>query len=149
MIRRSRPDAGVAAVEFAIAVPFVLVLLGGVVDSGRLLRSQNRLAGAVAAAARYASLAGPSVDTTTLSTIVIGSSGLAGITTSISAPACFCPTGTPATLANATCGATCVSGGAAASYVTITGRFTYTPVTPHYGQIVAKTMAETRTVRLK
>jgi len=140
---------GVAAVEFALVVPMALVLLGGVIDTGLLLWAKNRLAGAVSAASHYSILAGTAVSTTNVSGVLTGSSGLSGVTATVTGPTCECPSGTPATFASATCGNTCANGDLAASFLTISAKYTYTPLMPAYSQIVTTVLTETALVRLQ
>jgi len=140
---------GVAAVEFALVVPMALVLFGGVIDTGLLLWTKNRLAGAVSAASHYSVLAGIAVVTTKVSGILTGSSGLPGVTASVTGPTCRCPSGTPATFASATCGVTCANGDLAASFLTISASYTYVPVMPAYSKIVSTALTETALVRLQ
>ena len=140
---------GVASVEFALVVPFVMLMISGVVDTGLLFWAKNRLAGTVSAASHYAILAGSTVSSTSVSGILTGSSGLAGVTATVVGPACKCPSGSPATFVSATCGNTCSNGDLAASFLTITANFTYVPVLPGYSHIVTSTLSETALVRLQ
>lgn len=140
---------GVAAVEFALVVPMALVLLGGVIDTGLLLWAKNRLAGAVSAASHYAVLAGTGVSITNVSGILTGSSGLSGVTAPAPVLAYKCPSGTPATFVASSSGSPCPNGDLAASFLTISATYTYTPVMPGYSQIVKTVLIETALVRLQ
>jgi len=57
-------DSGIAAVEFAILVPVMLILLMGGTDLGQMLYAYYRLDQAVAAGAEYAALNATSVNST-------------------------------------------------------------------------------------
>jgi Flp pilus assembly pilin Flp len=60
--RLRRDERGVAAIEFAMTVPILLVAMLGIIEFGRVLWTQNALHYAVEQAARCAS-----IDTTTCS----------------------------------------------------------------------------------
>lgn len=55
---RVRSDAGAELIEFALALPFLLVVFGGIVDFGLLLHRQQVLANAAREGARLAILPG-------------------------------------------------------------------------------------------
>ncbi len=131
---RSRPllgRRGAAAVELAVALPVAAVLLGNIVDYGTMLRRHAQLAAGVANAASFAARTGADVSTATLIGITSSSSWLAGASASASAAACHCPSGTPVVLGAAVaCTATCLDGGVAQRYVTITGSYPFVPSFP-------------------
>lgn len=54
--RATRSRRGVAAMEFALCVPFAFLLLASVVDGGRLVTSQHALARATRDAARVGAI---------------------------------------------------------------------------------------------
>jgi Flp pilus assembly protein TadG len=54
--RFKREDRAAAAVEFALVLPLVLVLLFGIIDMGRLLFTANSLTSAVREGARFAAV---------------------------------------------------------------------------------------------
>lgn len=55
-IRRFRRDDGAAAVEFALVLPLLLILVFGIIDFGRLMYTANTLTSAVREGARFASV---------------------------------------------------------------------------------------------
>jgi len=55
------PDAGTAAVELALVLPFVLLLVFGVIDFGRMLNAQITITQAAREGARWAALGQPGV----------------------------------------------------------------------------------------
>ena len=147
-----RRRAGTAALEFAICAPVMFGMFALMVDAGNLLRARITLAGAVASAAEYATLAGASVAAANVKTVVTSVASTAGltVTASVSGPACYCPTGSPVTFATATCGSTCALNTLAPNtYVVITGTYTYTPIAPHLSKIVSTTLTESATVPLR
>lgn len=141
----------VAAIEFAIAAPVLLLMLAGAIDFGFREWSRSCLANAVAQGAYQAFLTGPTVTAASIQTMVQGDSSLTGVAVKrISAPASYCPSGSPATLGTAvTAGSACADGTTAGIYVTITA--TYTPVTflPFYSGLSGKAITEAATVRLQ
>src|SRR4051812_1485265 len=54
-------NRGLAAVEFAIVAPVLLLMLGGLVDFSLAFLSKSQLASSVAVGAEYAFIVGPSV----------------------------------------------------------------------------------------
>ena len=122
------------------------------VDAGNLLRARVTLAGAVGAAAQFAAMAGATVTQATLQNVVTNVSSTAGVpaTSTVTGPACYCPSAFPVQLNTATCGTTCSANAQPAStYVVITARYTYTPIAPNLSKIIATTLTETATVLLQ
>jgi Flp pilus assembly protein TadG len=58
---RSARDRGAAAVEFALVLPLLLLIIFGIIDSGRALSAQVILTGAAREGARLAALGQPNV----------------------------------------------------------------------------------------
>jgi Flp pilus assembly protein TadG len=146
---RRRWDGGIAAVEFAIAVPFILIMIGGIADTGMLIRAKLRLTQAVSAATRYAAVAGASVASSTVSSIVQGVTALSGVQATVTGPGCYCSSGPSSAFVAATCGAACTIGGNASSYLVVQATYTYRPITPGYSHIVSHLLSEQGFVRLK
>lgn len=133
-------------------MPVVLLLMAWLNDLSGLLIARIQLANAVGNAATYAMLAGASVSTSTLTAIVQKTAFTAGTTpaASITGPACYCVTGAPAsTLTAATCGASCTNGTTAASFVQITGTYTYVPLLGKISSVANTTLTETASVKLQ
>jgi Flp pilus assembly protein TadG len=151
MMRRPawRGVSGVAALEFALCAPLLLVMLAGLSDLGLAMRSKTRLAGGVANAATYAVLTQGTATSATLAAIVQTASTLSGVQASATAAACFCPSGSPVSLAVASCGSTCANGATAGSYVNITASYNYTPLMPGYGFVANTKLAEATWVQVK
>ena len=130
----------------------MLGLFAVMADVGNLLRARVTLAGAVAAASQFATLAGASVSAATLQNVVTNVTSTAGLTATsvVTAPACYCPSAYPVTLGAATCGSTCPTNSLTAStYVVIRASYTYNPIAPHLSKIVATTLTETASVLLQ
>jgi Flp pilus assembly protein TadG len=139
--------AGAAAVELAVALPIVAILLGNLVDYGIMLRRHAQLANGVGNAAAFAARTGAAVSTETLRSIATASSWLAGATASATAAACHCPAGTPRALGAAVaCTATCPSGGTAQRYVTITGTYVHSSSFPLLFAGASRTLTHSATV---
>ena len=138
--------------EFAICAPVMLGLFAGMVDVGNLLRARVTLATAVATAAQFAGMTGASVTAANLQNVVTNVATTEGLaaTSTVTGPACYCPTAYPVTLNAATCGTTCATNSQTAGrYVIINARYTYTPVAPHLSKIVTTALTETATVLLQ
>lgn len=140
---------GVATLEFALAAPLLLLMLAAVSDLGFALLDKMKLASGVANAARYAMLTQGAATATTLSAIIGDASSLSGVQTTVSATGCFCPSGSPAALAAATCGNTCSNGAMAGTYQTITATYSYSPVMPGYSLLAGNALSEAATVQVK
>jgi hypothetical protein len=125
---RGHDDGGAAAVEMAIVLPLLLLLVFGIIDFGRMLNAQLTLSAAAREGARWAALGQPGVP----ARVVLAAPGLTPTpTTAVTA----CPA-TPAIGSNATVTATytftfitplsaigdLLGGGAGAGTKTLTGR---------------------------
>ncbi|NGY58035.1 pilus assembly protein [Lentzea sp. NEAU-D13] len=80
---RAKPDRGAAAVEFALVLPILLMLMCGIVDFGRALHAQVVLTQAAREGARLAALGEPDVVTRTL--------GAAGALSGVDVQVTACP----------------------------------------------------------
>ncbi len=138
--------------EFAICAPFMLGLFAAMVDVGNLLRARITMAGAVAAAAQYATMVGSTVTATNTQNVVTNVATAAGLaaTSTVTGPGCYCPSAYPVTYSTATCGSTCANNALTAStYIVIKAKYTYTPIAPHLSSIVRTDLIETATVLLQ
>jgi Flp pilus assembly protein TadG len=142
-------DRGAAAVEFAILAPLLLFLLGSLADLGLSLRCQGLLAGAVASGAQYAFNTGSAVSAASVKQMVQGSSTLTGMSATISGPALYCVTGSPAKLVAAVVGQTCSDGTAPGTYLTISATYHYTQLLPTQSLFMSPNLTETASVRLR
>jgi Flp pilus assembly protein TadG len=92
MRRRPTPktprDRGAAAVEFALLLPLLMLLVFGIVDFGRALNAQITLSQAAREGARMAALGEPNV----VSSTQAAATGLNPVSVTVTS----CPTGAPA-----------------------------------------------------
>jgi Flp pilus assembly protein TadG len=144
-----RTRRGVAALEFALCAPLLLTMLAAISDLGFAMRSQMLLAGGVDNAASYAILTQGGATAATLTAIVQDTSTLTGVQVTASAPACYCASGTPATLAPVACNSVCASGALAGTYTTITANYTYVPLLPGYSFVANTALSDSATVQVK
>ena len=143
-------DRGLAGLEFAMTVPILLLLLGGVTDFALAFWNKGLLASSVAQGAHYAFLVGPTVTAASIQGIVRKKLSLPAGNVNITGPACFCISGTPATTAPIACTQLCPGAVAPVNYVKISATYSYTPMLPLYSQMAAtSTFTEAATVRLK
>jgi|SRR5579871_55252 len=135
---RSRTTHGSALVEFALAMPFLLVLLAGVLDYGQALGKATAVANAARIGAQYGS-SSPSraSDAAGIQAAAIHSApSFSGLTVT-SAKLCQCPGGQAVS-----CAGTCVSGRKQV-YVQVTVRATSSAIfrysgLPFTGNIAAR-----------
>jgi Flp pilus assembly protein TadG len=153
-----RHRKAIAAMEFGLALPFLVLVLAGASDFGFAHWRRSALTNAVSQGAFYAFLTGPTVTAAKIQTMVGNAAAVTGVTATATAPACYCisASGTPATLKSATCNSACSDGTAAVKYTTITGSYTlssFFPANSPYNHLnksgTADTVSDTVTVRLQ
>jgi Flp pilus assembly protein TadG len=160
-MKRLRSDrSGLAALEFSLIAPVLLIVLGGIVDLGLATIGRSRLANGLAQAVQQSLAAGPGISAAAVRTLVQDGarrSGLAEpVTVTVSGPACYCISGSPAALgasapispANTCTGACPTPAHGPGAFITITASFTYTPIVPLYSTISSRTVSQTVTARL-
>jgi Flp pilus assembly protein TadG len=116
---------GTAAIEFGLAIPFLLILVVATVEIGFATYEGMQVYNSVEAGALYAAKNG--FDATGISSAVVNATGLSGITAS-PAPVQFCGCPSVTGVATATCGGTCSGGGTAGTYVRISAAYTHTTI---------------------
>jgi len=140
-------NAGAAAVEFALFLPFFMLILAGTVDLGYLTYMASQLTAAVSAGSLYAAKNGALVSTSpgtlggNIQTVVANANGTSWATSIVNvnngdATHCYCPTGSRGNWtwgATMTCGGACTDGGVAGQFVTITASHTVSPLFPTFG----------------
>jgi len=143
--RLAHNRAGMTAVEFALATPIVLAVIGPAADLGIAFAEQIQVQQAAQAGAQYALLHG--FNSTSISNAVTAATTLGVSAAPAPSQSCGCPTGT--SLTATTCGTTCSNGENAGSYVFVNAQATYTPVAPYsfFGSSV--TLAAQATVRVQ
>jgi Flp pilus assembly protein TadG len=152
---------GLAAFEFALVAPILLIIVGGITDFGLIMVGRSRLANGVAQGTQLALLTGVGVTASAITTNVQGGANRAGlaetVTVTVTGPACYCPTGFPVTLgsksalsADNICTGSCPgSASGPGAFVTIAAEYTYQPLMPLYSLLSSPTVAQTTTVRLQ
>ena len=138
----------VAAVEFALIAPLLLLLMGSAVDYGLAFYSKGVLAGSVAQGAQYAMFAGTQVSAASIKSIVQKSLSLPAANVTVSGPACYCLSGSPAVASSQTCSTPCADSTQPATYVRISATYTFQSVMPLLSQLSNPTISETATARL-
>ena len=143
--RRNR--AGTAAVEFALVMPILLLLLGGLLEFGWAVWSDSALCNAVSQASYHAFLSGPRVSTNAIVAIAERGSALSGVTATATVPTSYCTSGTPAIRTPVISGSTtCADGSSPGVYTTIVAQYLVPSFEP---LLTAPTITETAVVRLQ
>jgi Flp pilus assembly protein TadG len=150
--RRSRSRA-TAALEFALATPLLVVILGGAADYGLAQFYRTSLANAVAAGCEYAYLTGTGVTAANIQTVVtntmfLPAGGAANLTVTVTGPKGYCVTGSGPTMSAATVPSTCSDGSAAGTYVLVTATYTNTGLMHGFMGAASEAMTEAATARL-
>jgi Flp pilus assembly protein TadG len=129
MMRAMRDDRrGVAAIEFAIMVPTLIMMTVCTVDLGMGIYSNMQVQSAAQAGAQYAMVHG--FDASLISSAVSNATGQSGISAS-PAPAQYCGCATSAGVTNVTCGSACPAGAVSGTYVQVSTQGTYTTILPY------------------
>ncbi len=160
--RLLRDQRGISALEFAIVVPILVLLTGGITDLGLMLRDHGALSVALNAGTRAALLLGSSAttDSTIAAKVTSAMSAANGLGTpasfSATPPACYCITAvassstlTPNPCSTATAPTTCADGNAPGTYMTLTATYAYSPLMPGFAFVADTTLSQTASVRLK
>lgn len=146
---------GVAALEFALVCPLLLIFFGGVVDLGLAVWSQSCLANAVAQGAEYAyrtQQSGTNVTQAQIQTVVQNVSSLSNVSASnTTAPSYYCmnTATSPPTLSASSSGATCGDGTKAGLYVKVVATYAYPAMMPAFSTLVNTAITESAWVRIQ
>ena len=144
MRRRLRNDNGNAAVEFALLVPVLILLVAGLVDFGRAYFTRMELENAARAGAQYGILHG-SDDLATIRDAVRQASEVPTADLTVNASTfCACPDGTAQNRTTGDCG-----GFKPGTYITISAQTAFVPVFPFAGSSRPATITGTALVRMK
>lgn len=138
-----------AIIEFAVILPILLLLLGGVADFALAFWFKSVLATSVEEGAEYAFLVGTSVSASSVQTVVGQKLSLPASAVTVTGPACYCISGTPASASSQSCTQTCAGGAAPGMYLTISATYTYNSILPAYSQLSNPQLSETAMVRLR
>jgi Flp pilus assembly protein TadG len=146
---------GISAVEFALTLPALLIIVGGIADVGLMCRQGAQLAAAMHAGSYYAILAGANGTSANARSAMSAASGLTGASFNANGPACYCvvTTGGTVSLSGGTpppCSNTpCADGTLPGTYMQLTASYAYQPMMPGFSTLVATTLNESATVRLQ
>lgn len=132
---------GAAAVEFALLMPFILIMLIGLVDFGMGLWTQMQLESAARAGAQYALI--DYADTSGIQNAVTGSSNLTTAPTPLATTFCECSNGT-----SVSCAGTCASG-SVRIFVRVTATSSFTPLLSYPGMPNPFTLRGGATIRVQ
>jgi Flp pilus assembly protein TadG len=151
--RRSAWNRATAALEFAMASPLLIIMLGGAADYGLAQYYRTNLANAVAAGAQYAYMTGTGVTAANIETVITDAMFLptgasANLSWNVTGPRGYCVTGSGPTMSAATAGSTCSDGSTAGTYVVITVTYTNTGLMAGFHSLLSQPMTESATVRL-
>jgi Flp pilus assembly protein TadG len=154
-ITLSRREAGVALVEFALALPLLIMLLIGLIEFGRLTYFSIEIGNAAHAGAEYGSLNvqnGANYTGMQNAAIADGQNGIAAISATAK-DVCSCWTGTaevPNPPSTSVCGTACtVAGGRQVTYAQVTVTGIIKPLF-RYGSLIPSqwTVVKTATIRV-
>ncbi|MDR3522896.1 MAG: pilus assembly protein [Acetobacteraceae bacterium] len=150
MTRRFAQDRrGVAALEFAIIGPVLMLMLGMMTDLSLALAVKTRLAQAVDNGAQYAFTVGATVSASAVQAVVQASTTLTGVSVVVTGPALSCTSGSPATLSADPTGAVCADGTTPGTYLTLVASTTYAPLLPGISNMVGTVVQQSANVRLQ
>jgi Flp pilus assembly protein TadG len=138
--------AGLAAIEFAIIAPVLVLALICTADLGLGIYHKMQVENAAQAGAEYAVVHGFTASAITAA--VTQATSFSGISAS-PAPIQFCGCASTAGVTSANCSSTCTGGVAAGTYVTVSAQGTYTTILHYPTMPTSFTFASQSTVRLQ
>ena len=144
-VRAAAAAEGVSAVEFALVVPVLLVVLGGVVDVSRCLWYQSEVTQAVRSGTQY--MTGNPTDYAGTAAVMASATNLGGSGFSADASTCYCAvvSNTPSPVWSPCSGFTCVAS-PIHRYVKVTASYTWTPI---FGSLTPLPATVTTTTQLR
>ena len=119
---------GVAAIEFAIIIPMLVMMVVCTVDLGMGIYRNMQVQNSAQAGARYAMT--HSFDATLISKAVSNATGVQGIVAS-PPPSRYCGCATSAGISPIACGSTCPGAAIYGTYVNVSAQGAYTPIVPY------------------
>ncbi len=145
-----RGGRGSATLEFALAAPVLLALMGAGIDLGMMLRVQIVMASGLMNAVQYANVQGAATTAANLRSVMQYATGLNGVTATVAGPGPYCPSSYPVTLSPLVNSSTCPGATAPANtYIVITASYPYVPLMPGFSQLVSTTVVQTATAMLQ
>lgn len=148
-----RDRRAVAALEFAIIAPVLIMLLAAAVDFGLFNYGRTRLNQAVSAGAQHAQLLGTAATTSDVQTFIVGMANLPHVTSTATAPACYCIIGNPLARQLSSvmaCVTLCPDGVSLSTYyMTINATYSYSALMPLWDNFVGATATAMTTVQLQ
>lgn len=145
-LRRLRRDpSGTAAIEFGLAIPFLLILLTGVTELGFAIYQSMQVQNAAEAGALYASQ--NDWDATAVANAVVNATDTTGIVAT-PAPTQFCGCPSASGVATWTCGSKCASGATAGQYARVSAQIAHQTILPYPGLSLPAKLSAQSIVRL-
>ena len=149
VIARLRTDRrGLAAAEFALVLPLLVLMMGGVVDFGRFLWFQTEVTQALRAGMQYA-MNDPN-DTSGINQIIQKATTLwpsPNFTVSNPVQSCSCSDGS--TPSGGCTSGTCPSGTIRQNWLTLTASYSYAPLIGTMGGLLPKSVSDTMVLRIQ
>ena len=145
-----RSESGTAAIEFALFIPFLFILLVGTVDLGFAMYEAMQVSNAVEAGMLYAAKNG--WDSAGITNSVLNASsvypGGTPALTATPAPSQFCGCPQATGIAVATCSSTCPDGSAVSQYVQVNAALNHLSILSLPGLSVPSTFTAKAVVRV-
>jgi hypothetical protein len=150
------PNRATAALEFAIATPLLVIMLGGAADFGLAQFYRTNLANAVAAGCQYAYLItqnGGTVTTANVQNVILNAmflpaGAIGNLSVVVTGPRGYCVVGTGPTMSAATVPSTCTDGSAAGTYIIVQATYTNTGLMRGFMSVKSQPITESATARL-
>ena len=121
--------SGIAAIEFAIVAPTMVLLFVSTADLSLGIYRKMQVQSAAQSGAAYAMLYG--FTQTSISSAVTNATGYSSVSASPQPNEfCGCPSATSG-VTSITCGSTCPNGASAGTYVTVSAQATYQTILPY------------------
>ena len=127
LLRRLADERGSIAVEFALTVPLLIVIVVGLADFGRAFYDRMALETAARGAVQFARQYPHDIAGIRLAALNAGQLP-AGVTVDVPAPFCECPNG-----ASVGCGSACPSGEGVLRFLSVTVREDFETLFPYPG----------------
>jgi Flp pilus assembly protein TadG len=128
LARAASDTSGVAAIEFGIVVPILVLMVVAVVDIGMGFYRKMQVEDAAQAGAQWAVKNG--FDANAITSAVTSATSAPSISVSPT-PVQFCGCATGSTISTTTCGTTCSGGVQAGTYTTVSAQMTYNTILPY------------------